>query len=103
MDFETIGETRSRAWGNPQSKALGRVESRLSHSDGRFLPNPTCLVTGVASGLVYPPALCHQLDPCPTTGFTTARPAKRLKSRSADHSSRTPCCRHKATMRASWT
>jgi hypothetical protein len=22
MDFETIGETRSRAWGNPQSKAL---------------------------------------------------------------------------------
>ena len=45
----------------------------------------------------------NQLDPRPTKGFTTARPAKRLKSRSADHSSRTPCCRQRATIRASWT
>jgi CRISPR/Cas system-associated endoribonuclease Cas2 len=27
-----------------------------------------------------------------TNGFTDVSPAKRLKSRSADHSSRTPCC-----------
>jgi hypothetical protein len=46
-------------------------------------------------------ARSDQLDPRPTKGFTTARSAKRLKSRSADQSSRTPCCLHRAAMRAS--
>src|SRR6266508_47157 len=40
-------------------------------------------------------------NPRSTSGFLTARPAKRLKSRSADHNSRTPCWRHRAATRAS--
>jgi len=35
------------------------------------------------------------------SGLTTGTLGKRPKSRSADHSSLTPCCRHKAAMRAS--
>ena len=34
-------------------------------------------------------------------GLTVLSCGKRLKSRSADHSSRTPCCRHSAATRAS--
>jgi hypothetical protein len=37
-----------------------------------------------------------------TTGLRTARLAKRLKSRSADQSSVTPCSRQSAAIRASW-
>ena len=35
------------------------------------------------------------------SGLTTFKSGKRLKSRSADHNSRTPCWRHSAAMRAS--
>ena len=50
----------------------------------------------------------HFILPCrrapgPTKGFTIVISAKRLKSRSADQSSRTPCCQQSAAMRASWT
>jgi hypothetical protein len=37
------------------------------------------------------------------TGLTTAKLGKRLKSRSALHNSRTPCCAHSAAIRASCT
>jgi hypothetical protein len=43
------------------------------------------------------------LQAAATSGFSNLRPAKRPKSRSAVHSSLTPCCRQSAAIRASWT
>ena len=86
---------------------LGKAEivgvAASAHQQPRVLAapqgdaDPAACARGVHAFLPRP---CSQ---SPTRGFTTANPAKRLKSRSADHSSRTPCWRHKAATRASWT
>ncbi len=81
---EGIGSI-SLAANGPSARSVVKIDRRIPARCDRVRPSD------------------HQLDQGQTKGFTTARPAKRLKSRSADHSARTPCCRHKAAIRASWT
>ena len=84
------GHTRGDC--DPVSGSSTIVRTLLGHATDRIL----------APLLVGPTA--HAM-PCQVriSGLTTRSSGNRPKSRSADHNSRTPCCRQRATMRASWT
>ena len=86
-----------RARGNNILYTCYRIQSSAAPSDSELLDGARIAEVNENSLVV------RATQPQPTKGFTITRPGKRLKSRSADHSSRTPCCWHRAAMRASWT
>ena len=84
-----------------QKNEFFAVDFGIDFADGTPIPGFPGAVTA-GNFAMYPYGTAGAAIHLPSTnGFTTTRPGNRLKSRSADHSSRTPCWRHSAAIRAS--